>query len=188
MGWLSDLFGGSDPSAAAQPYLSQIPQMLPQYFKPYMQAGQQAMQGYMGQLGGLISDPGEMLNKIGEQYQQSPGLQFAIQQAMRGAGHSAATGGMAGSPEAMQQSQQLATKLGEQDYYNWLNQAKGMYGQGLQGLAGMTGMGERASTGLGEDLAQALMNQAKLAYSGAANQNEMTGGILGSLGSLASLL
>ena len=135
---LGALFGGSEGSAAPEAggYLSQIQQMLPQYFKPYQQ----------------MLDPTALMSKIGAGYQQSPGYQFQLGQAMKGIGQAAAAGGMAGSPMQQQQAAQTATGLANQDYYNYLNQALGLYQTGAGGYRG-----------LGEDLSSILMSQAQLA-------------------------
>src|SRR4029077_19140922 len=121
MGFLDSLFGGkkSNPANAGMPYLNQIPGMTSPYFQPYINAGQEAIPNLQGQYNELLQGPGNKLNQIGQDYQQSPGLQFAIQQALQGAGHAAAAGGMAGSPQHEQQNMQLASHLADQDYYNW---------------------------------------------------------------------
>ena len=180
---IGDIFGGGSDAGS---YLGQIPSAVKPYLQPYSKAGEAELSPLSKQYGSLLSDPGEMLNKIGEQYKQSPGLNFAIQQAMRGAGHAAAAGGMAGSPEAQQQSQEIATRLGEQDYYNWLNRATGMYGQGLSGMQNLAGMGLEAGSSLAQALGQALSAQAQAAQEQQATQASNMGGLMSTIASLAS--
>lgn len=186
---LAGLFAGN-PADDAMKYLKQIPGAIGGYYNPYIQAGREALPQLQGQYGNLINDPGGMLNKIGGGFQQSPGFKFALDQALQGSGHAAAAGGMAGSPQHEQQNMQLATQLGNQDYYNWLNQATGMYGTGLQGLGGIANLGFNASTGMADQIAQALAAQSQLGYAGKAAQNQgrgsAFGNILGGLGSLAA--
>jgi hypothetical protein len=118
---LYGMFGNQqDPSAAANKYYEQISQ----------QPGVQNLQGQYGQ---LMNDPGGKYNQIGESFQQSPGFKFAMQQAMNAQNHAAAAGGMAGSPMHEQMAQQTATDLANQDYYNYMQGATGLYGQGLNG-------------------------------------------------------
>jgi hypothetical protein len=170
---LGGLFGGhNDPSKAGMEYYNQIPGQLEKYLSPYINRGNRAGGILEGQYGNLLNDPGGMLNKIGGGYQQSPGFKFALQQAMQGAGHAAAAGGMAGSPQHEQQNMTLATNLANQDYNQWIQNALGLYGKGLGGEEGMYGIGAKAGIGMGEDLASLLAQQGNMAYAGAAGRNQ----------------
>lgn len=188
MSWLSSLFGGGKNAAdAAMPYLNQIPGKANAYLQPYYQAGQRALPVLEAQYNELLHNPGQKYNQIGEQFQQSPGFKFALQQALQGAGHAAAAGGMAGSPEHEFQNMGIATNLGNQDYYNWLNGATGMYNQGLSGTQGLAGAGMQSGTNIANTIAQTLAQQANLAYQGQqqrnANQSGLIGGLLRGAGS-----
>lgn len=172
-------WGGSqmqNPANAGMPYLNQISQ----YFQPYWNAGNQALGALQGQYGQLLNNPGAVMNRMGQGFQQSPGYQFQVNQALGAANRAGAAGGMAGSPMEQQNIAGTVNQMANQDYYNYLNHVTGLYGQGLQGEQGIAGMGLNA----GEDLAQALMSQAQMAYSGMANQNQMTGGMFGGIGSM----
>lgn len=183
MGFLSNLFsGGKNPAEAAMPYLERIPGETKPYLDPFFQAGKGALPSLQEQYGSLLGDPGALMNRIGGSYQQSPGLNFAIQQALQGAGHAAAAGGMAGSPAHQQQSMQLASNLANQDYNNWLQNALGMYGMGLSGQQGLAGMGQQAGTSLADIISQTLAQQGNLAYQGQAQQNANQAGLLSGLG------
>lgn len=161
-----------DPSQSAQPYLNQIPGALSPYYQPYIQQGQQAGNQLQGQYGQLTNDPGGKLNQIGGSFHQSPGFNFALQQALQAGGNAAAAGGMAGSPQHQQQNMATATGLANQDYYNYLGNAEGLYGQGLQGLQGTQELGYNASNEYGQSLGANLQSQGNLAYAGAANRNQ----------------
>lgn len=178
---LFDMFNYQNPADAAMPYFNNIQQQLPGYFQPYMQAGQNALGPLQQAYGQLLSNPGGVMNQIGSGYQQSPGYQFQLKQGLNASNNAAAAGGMSGTPMAQYNSGQFATGLANQDYYNYLSHALGMYGQGLQGMQGLAGMGYGASTGLGEDLAGLAGAQGQLAYSGAANQDQSMGGSIGSI-------
>lgn len=171
----------SNPSDAASPYLNQIPGTISPYYNPYINNGTSAGNTLNGQYGNLLNNPGGMVNQIGSNYHQSPGFQFALQQALQAGNHSAAAGGMAGSPQNQQQSMQTATGLADQDYNNYLQNAMGMYNQGLQGEQGMYGIGYNASNSLAQSLANNLQSQAGLAYQGANNSNQHSGGIFGDI-------
>lgn len=178
----------TNPTEAANPYFDQIPGTLEKYLSPYINAGSAALPGLNNQYDKLISDPASRLNEIGSSYHQSPGFQFALEKALQGANHAAAAGGMAGSPQHEFQNMQTATHLADQDYNQFLGNALGLYGSGLQGKQGLYNTGATAGVGMGEDLSSYLANRAKLAYEGANADNQHEGGIWGSLLSGAGTL
>jgi hypothetical protein len=179
----------TNPADAGMPYLNQIGSTVSPYYQPYINAGQGALNTLMGQYGSLIGGPGGFLNSIGKDFQQSPGYNFQVNQATNAANRAAAAGGMAGSPMEQQNLASTVNGLANQDYYNWLNNATGLYKTGLTGMSGINQMGFNASGDLATDLANMLMSQANMAYAGQANQNQaqqgQQGGIWGLLGSAA---
>lgn len=177
MGMFDWLF--PDPAKKGHKYLDKIPDTIKPYYDPYIQAGTGALGTAQEEYNKLLQDPGAMLNQMGQGYQQSPGFQFALQQALQGSGHAQAAGGMAGSPQHEQQNMDIATQLANQDYNRYLQNVLGLYGAGLGGVGGLTQLGYGASNELANSLGQNLMNKAGLSYAGQANQNQMTGGLLG---------
>lgn len=202
-------FFTQNPADSAMPYLNQIPGL----FNPYIQNGQaaygnlsqymnngvQAGQMLMPQYNSLVNNPALMMNKIGSTFQQSPGYNWQVNQALGAANRAAAAGGMAGSPAEQQQIAGVTNQLANQDYYNYLNHALNLFGTGLSGLSNMYGQGMGVgeniyNTGYGAagDEASALMSQANLAYAGQQNQNQsMMGGmgsLLSGLGGVASVM
>ena len=183
MGMFDSIFGsgGSDPSKKAMPYLQQIPGTITPYYQPYIDAGQQSLNTLQGQYSNLINDPGGKMNQIGSSYNQSPGYNFALQQALYGANNASAAGGMAGSPQGVQNDEELATNLANQDYYNYLNHALGLYGMGMQGEQGLNQMGYGASDALAKELSRNLYSEAGLSYAGQASKNASSQGFFGGL-------
>jgi hypothetical protein len=183
MGLFDSIFGGNDASSDANEYLDQIPGILKQYLGPYADAGMKFLPDLTKQYGNLVNNPADFINGLGGGYKQSPGFNFALQQALQGANHAAAAGGMAGSPTHEQTNMGIATNLANQDYYNWLNHALGSYSVGLSGEQGLYNSGQQAGMNMGEDLASALSQQANYAYGGdIANQNfnsEILGQLIG---------
>lgn len=179
------LFGMFDeydnPADDAMGYMNQIPGQLHQSFDPYINAGNRALPGLEGQYNQLMNDPGGRLNQIGQGYHQSPGFQFALQQALQGAGHAQAAGGMAGSPQHEQMNMELATQLGNKDYSDWIHNAMMMYGQGLQGNQGLYDTGANAGMRLGENLGSVMGNQGNLAFERRNAQNQYSQGRRGAL-------
>ena len=208
------LFGGGQntqyaSSQAAMPYLNQIGQQIPQYFNPYINAGQQALPalqhqygqllgqgaGIMNQNNQLMNNPGGVMNRIGAGFQQSPGYQFSVNQALGAANRAASAGGMLGSPMEQQNIAGTVTGMANQDYYNYLNHgmsmydtglqnATNMYGMGLQGEQDMAHMGLNATNSMTDDLMTQYLSQASDAYAGGGQpQGGGMGGIFsGALG------
>jgi hypothetical protein len=150
--------------ASPQSYLQQIPGQLTPYYQPYMDAGTGAMTNLQGQYGQLINDPGAKFNQIGQSFQQSPGFDWQMQQALQGANHAAAAGGMAGSPEHEQQNESVANNLANQDYYNYMDHVMPMYTEGLHGEQDLMHQGYKATQSLTDQIAQALSQEARMQY------------------------
>ena len=193
MSWFSNIFGGghkSNPANAAMPYLNQIPGQTQQYMQPYFDAGKEALNPLQGQYQQLLNNPGGRVNEIGQQYHQSPGYQFALQQALQLAHRNSARQGMSSSPEAEYDQMQTATGLANQDYNNWMTNALGQYNQGLHGEQGLAGLGQGAGQGLADMIAKTLASQAGYGYSGQAARNQQQSGLFGNIakgaGSLAA--
>lgn len=80
----------------------------------------------------------QLLNSPGA-YQQSPGYQYAMDQAMNQVQNGASARGMLESGAVLKSMQQTASGLAQQDYGNWWNRQNQLYGDyqnRLQGLAG----------------------------------------------------
>lgn len=207
----------NNPYDAASSSFNQIPGTISPYFSPYINAGRSALPqlqnqfssmmgqypGLQNQYSSLINNPGSKYNSIASGYQSSPGYNWSLQQGLSAADNAAAAGGMQGSPQHQQQAATMATGLASQDFQNYLSHVLGLYGTGLQGnqgllntgISGMQGInaqGYNASDSLAGSLANNLMNQGNLAYSGAAAQNQSRGtemgDIMGGLGTLAMFL
>src|SRR5579872_1036007 len=135
---LAGMFGGfNNPASAGMSYLNQIGGANQQYLNPYNEMGQQAFGNLNNTLSGLMSNPGAFANQIGSNFHQSPGFQFALNQAMQGGNRGMAAGGLAGSAANQMQNMQTATGMGNQNYYNYLNNAENLFGKGVQGEMGL---------------------------------------------------
>ena len=186
--------GAENPAEAALPYVN-----------PYLEAGQKALGQYgdlatqlagnyptlKDQFMGLINNPGDFLNKMGQNFQHSPGYQAQLQEGEQAASNAAAAGGMAGSPQHQKYASQIATDLANRDYYNFLNPTLGLYqtglsglgnlfGQGYSGLGNIAGLGEHAATSLIDAMTKGQQAQQQQQSSG-------LGGILGGIGSIFGL-
>jgi hypothetical protein len=179
------------------PYLNQIPGYLQGQYNPYIQQGQgaynQLAPQYQQLLAGggnlqneynsLAQNPGGALNAIGQNFHQSPGYQFNVNQATQAANNAAAAGGMAGSPQEQQNLATTVSGLANQNYNTYLDQATGLLGAGLQGQQNMYNQGLAgeqafqqqgydANNELAQSVANNLMSEGNLAYQGANSQNQ----------------
>ena len=190
MSWFSNMFSGKNPANSAMPYLNQIPGQTQQYQQPFFDAGKSQIPGLEDQYSQLMNDPGKRINQIGENFHESPGFKFAMQQALQGGNHAAAAGGMAGSPQHEQQNMQLGSSLGNQEYNNWLHNALGQYDIGLQGSQDMANQGQQAGQNIADMIAQTLAQQANLSFNGQQqknqNKSDMWGNVFKGAGSLAA--
>lgn len=184
LGGIFDYMNYQNPANSAMPYMNQIGPMMQGYMSPYINAGMGELPNLQKQYGQLTNNPGQVINQMGQGFQQSPGYQFQTNQAMGAANRAASAGGMLGSPMAQQNMAGTVNGMANQDYYNWMNHAMGAYGMGLQGEQGLYNTGYQASDSLSQSLAQALMGQANLGYAGAQNQNQNQGGAIGAITSM----
>lgn len=180
---LSSLFGGGDsPQQAGSPYYDKIAPEMKQAYQPYIDQGQEAMGTYQEQLQKLISDPGALMQMLGQGYQESPGFQHNVSSATDAAMRAAAAGGEAGAPSVQEALASQISGMASQDYGDYMNKAMGLYGTGLSGEGGIGQMGFQASTDLAQNLANALMSQGNMAASGAQAQQQGMQNLIGGLG------
>ncbi len=168
MSWLSKALGLSkNPASAANPYLSQIPGVGQQYYSPYVQQGQEAGSQLRGEYQKQLK-PAEFLSSLQSQYEPSDQYKFNQEELMRGMRSLTGAGGYRESPEAAKQYGQRARQLLSEDEQRYLQNALGIYQQGIGGLQDVYGKGASASSALADYLGSALGQQAGMAYRGAA--------------------
>jgi hypothetical protein len=181
MSWLDSLFGTKNPSKDAMKYLSQIPGQTQQYQRPWIEAGQGMLGGLSDQYNQLMGDPSGRLNQIGAGYKESPGFQNALKQALAASGHAQAAGGMAGTPQHQWNDMDQATGLASKDYNDYMHNALGVYGMGLEGGQHMADQGMQAGNNISDMIAQMLAQQGAYSYAGAASQNQNRNALWGNL-------
>jgi hypothetical protein len=177
---LGSLLGGN-PADAGMEYLDKISGTMKEYMDPFINAGKGMLPSLQDQYGQLVNDPSGKLKQFGANFQQDPGYQWNLGEALRGANQAAAAGGMAGSPMAQQNAGMISSNMANNTYQDYLRNVMGLYGQGLGGQQGIYNTGFMGASNLSQDLAQALMSQAKMAYEGQAKQNNSMGGLFGGI-------
>ncbi len=175
MSFLDSLFGGGgnkyDPMKEANKYLNQIPGTAHQGYDPYVNAGLDASGRTKGQYESLMDNPTSFINKLMEGYKPSEGYQFQKDQLTKELGNTAAVGGIAGTPlDQMNQGQLIQGLLGK-DMQQFLQNALGVYGKGLEGEEGIAGRGFDASGRLTDALGSSLNQQGGLAFQNAQQKN-----------------
>ncbi len=179
MAFWDDLFGGGSDYGDPQEYLDQIKPMLEQYYNPYIQRGQAAGGTLDQQYGQLLNNPAMVQQMLGSSYQQSPGYQYALDEALNAATMSAAAGGKLGTTAHQNEAMKTATGLANQDYWNYYNQNANLFNTGLSGTQGMYDQGYNATNQMAQGLGNLYGSQANLAYTGQQNQNNMISSLLG---------
>jgi hypothetical protein len=183
--------------------IQQALQQAQQYGVPYREAGEAALQPYLGTLG--IGDTATR-RAAQEAFQASPGYQFALQEGLRGIQRGLAPRGLLGSGREARELGRYATGLAGQEYGRWQQQLAGLAGAGQTAAAQeaqrayQTGP-QLAQLGYGYggtlanlygQMAQAQA-EAELARAQAQQQREQErgagiGGLLGGLGTIGGTL
>lgn len=155
--------GGLDATARINQTQGQVGDIYKQglsYLDPYMQQGSQA-NNLQAALSGAMGP--EAQKQAYAQYQQSPGVAFAQQEAERALLRNAsATGGLGGG-NTLRDLTQLATGMYMQDYNNQFNQIGTVADRGLSASttgAGLQGQQAQVQAGLGQFAAGIPMNVA----------------------------
>jgi hypothetical protein len=162
---------GTNPAEKAQPYFNQIPQVAQQAYNPYIQQGQQAEQGLPNYYQELTHNPMDYYNRILEGYKPSKGYDLQSQQMMRAAEGAAASGGFLGTPADQADRAALIQSLLGNDMQQYIQNIRGIQGEGAQGLQAYGNRGYGATQNLANLETNNLASQGTLAYQGQANKN-----------------
>lgn len=182
MSILDRIFGHrNDPAQAANKYLNQIPGIGHQYYDPFINQGAEAGNKLSGHYGNLLDDPTGFINKILAGYKPSEGYQYQKEQVGRSLSNTAAAGGIAGTPLDQMNQGEAVQKLLSGDMQQYLQNALGAYGLGLQGEQGIANKGFNASGSLADFLGGALNQQGGLAFQGAQQHNSDRNSIISAL-------
>lgn len=160
-----------DPQKEANKYLGQIPDIEKGYYNPFIQGGQDAGGVLKNQYGSMVNDPTGFINNILAKYKQSPGAKYQTDLVAKGIGNTAAAGGYAGTPEAQRQFGQEASDINSQDMQQFLQNALGAYGTGMEGEENFYNKGFEASGSLADALASVLGSQGGLAFNQGTQSN-----------------
>lgn len=126
-----------------------------QQFQPFSEAGTESLGTLQEQLAKMYGDPSALYAQLGAGYQQSPGFQYSVDEATKAAQRAAAAGGQLGSPAEQQALAKQVSGMASQDFGDYMNKVLGLYGGGVQGLTGLTGMGFQSA----EDIANLMQAQ-----------------------------
>jgi hypothetical protein len=101
-----------------------------QYGAPYRQAGESALDPYLGSLG--IGDSAQR-RAAQEAFQTSPAYQFALEEGLKGVQRGLAPRGLLGSGREAKELSRYATGLAGQEYGKWQAQLANLAGAGQMG-------------------------------------------------------
>ncbi len=154
----------------------------------YLNAGNQATGQYQDWLHGQ-QDPSGFINNLMNQYQESPYAQYMQNQSLRAGRNMASANGLIGSTPLMQQMQQNAHNIGNQDVNQWLQHVLGIntqYGQGqhnlMQGGQSAANSLSNIYNNLGQEMGQAAYGKE------AGHQQDFWNKLGGGLGILGAFL
>ena len=175
---------GKNPSEGAINTLNGIPGKVNPYYKPYQDAGGRALGSLEDQNKGLLG--GTTQNDLGKNYKESPGYQFALQQAMQAGNNASASGGMLGTPQHAEQNMGVAQGLAAKDYNDYMDRQTNLYNTGYKGTEGLNEQGYNANKDMGQIVGDTENLKAGYQYAGDAGKNEhnkaMWEQILGGIG------
>lgn len=160
-----------DPEGNANKYLNQIPGAEGKYYDPFIQGGQDAGNILKGQYGNMVNDPTSIINQIMSKYSMSPGAKYQSGLLTKGVANNAAAGGYAGTPEANREYAQTANDVMSQDMQQYLQNALGIYGQGISGEQDFYNKGFNASGSMADAIGGVLGSQGGLAFNQATQSN-----------------
>lgn len=164
------MFQRDDPAKDASKYLDQIPGVGKQYYNPFINRGAGAGDTLQGEYGKLLN-PTSFMDSIMKNYSLSPGATYERDQLTKGIGNTAAAGGYAGTPEHQRQYGEAADQIMSRDQQQYLQNALGIYGQGLGGEENFFNTGYNASSSLADLLGGKLSSQAGLAFKSDSDRN-----------------
>ena len=157
-------FGGDDANDALKEYMA----MLEANYKPYVDAGHNAIPTLEEQYAMLLNNPQAMQQMLGSGYEQSPGYQYQYDSAMNGINSAAAMGGALGTQSHQQQAGRTAQGLTNQDYWKYYGANQDLYNQGLSGTQNLYTGGLNAANAYTGQAGSTYGAQASLAQG---NQN-----------------
>lgn len=128
---------------------------------PWMQAGQKALSQYQGELG--MGGPGFV-----SQFQTSPGYQFQVDEAEKGAINHLGALGMKNSGAALKALTKLRSGLANQEYGNYLARISGLAGVGQNQVNTTNALAQNSALNQGQLMQDAGAARAS-GYVGAAN-------------------
>jgi hypothetical protein len=178
------LLGGAMQANAAKKAAGQQMAMYEQTRKdltPYREAGEKGLDPWLSELG--IGEDGAYnpkmydfsVDALSENFKESPGYQYQIDEMMRAAQNSAAARGVLGSGATLKALQRNAQGLASQDYWNYYNASRQSVADTrdsdqmrIGNLQNLSNMGVGAATQTGQFGANAATNAGKFGTSGSA--------------------
>lgn len=168
------IFGdsGAPGQAAGDAYQQIIDKYLPgvqQNFKPYQDAGEQALPNWQNALSKMVN-PQEFINTILNGYQESPWASFQRKYGQEGINNAASASGMLGSGALMKESSKFNQGLTSQDMQTYLGNVLGVNRDYLSGNQNIAGMGMDANKSFSDFMSRIIPGYAEAMGGSAYNQ------------------
>src|SRR5579862_7021597 len=198
---LMDFFGGGGgakyiSNKPAFDQFSQSMQGAANRYNPIIDTGNQARNMSFDQYQRLINNPNAVQDQVASGFYKSPYQKYMQDQVAKRMNYNSANTGMLGSGAANRALQDELTKMTGQFENNYIDRGMQSYGQGLQGLGGLTQLGFQAMGAQDPLLEQAYAGTLKgnmsenetnqrNAMMEAQNRNSGLGNLIGLAGGLA---
>lgn len=185
---LGGLFGGlfGDSGKPYQDYQDEYQKWIDKangINKPYQEAGQHGLNNYQEWLD-KQKDPTKFINDTMNDYQESPYAQYLQKQAIRAGNNAGSASGLTGSTPLIQQMQQNAGNIANQDQNQWLQNVLGINTQYGQGQNNLINAGQNSTNNLTNMYGQAGNNFGEAAYGKTAGKQQDFWNTLGGIGQI----
>jgi hypothetical protein len=145
--------------------------------------------GLQNQYSQMMQNPNDVISRLGQGYQKSPGYDWRMKQGQSAINNANAAGGMLGTPQHEQQAGQLAGDLANNDFQQYMDRNMNVMNQGIQGNQNFFNQGVQGNQNLfnqGQQGNQNFYNTGLQGQSGLNTQGQAASTDLGS--SLAQAL
>lgn len=157
-----DFFGGSNTSnkGAFDQFADEMGRNANRY-NPFIDAGNRARDISFDQYNRLINDPNAVQDQIAKGFYESPYQKYMQDQVAKRMDYNSANTGMLGSGAANRALADELTKMTGRFEDDYINRGLNSYGQGLQGMGGLTDLGFKAMNSQDNLLEQAAAGRLK---------------------------
>lgn len=174
------MFQRDNPQKDANKFMNPIPGVGKQYYNPFIDRGARAGNQLEGEYGKMMN-PTSFMDDIMKNYKMSAEAQYEQDKLGKGIGATAAAGGFSGTPEHQTEYGEMAGKIMSGDMQQYLQNALGIYNQGIGGEEGFYNKGYDASSSLADLIGGNMASQGGLAFKAGSDRNADRGALMNAI-------